>query len=316
VELAPEVSGIVSGDPLRVRQIVSNFLANAIKFTATGYVALNATRLHRERADVVRIEVRDSGPGLDAATSARLFKPFTQGDQSTTRRFGGTGLGLSICHELATLMGGLVGVNSFPGDGSTFWAELPLPRVAPEATLLPPDITAALPAGTATLANCRVLMVEDNAVNMMIAVALLERWGVHVGQAHDGLDAVAAVQRAAVAGQPYDAVLMDVQMPVMSGHEATRALREAGYRLPIIALTAAALVSEREAALQAGMNDFLTKPIDAHKLQATLLRWCGCADAGLADTPVDALSTAARPGAAHVHEPAEPDERREAGSQV
>ena len=315
VELAPDVSGIVSGDPLRVRQIVSNFLANAIKFTATGYVALKATRLQRERADVVRLEVRDSGPGLDAATSARLFKPFTQGDQSTTRRFGGTGLGLSICHELATLMGGLVGVNSFPGDGSTFWAELPLPRVSPDAALLPPDITAALPTGS--LANCRVLMVEDNAVNMMIAVALLERWGVHVGQAHDGLDAVAAVQRAAVGGHPYDAVLMDVQMPVMSGHEATRALREAGYRLPIIALTAAALVSEREAALQAGMNDFLTKPIDAHKLQATLLRWCGCDQASLAQAPASAGNEdTTRPASGPVGEAAKPDQLREAGSQV
>lgn len=312
VALAPEVSGVVSGDPLRVRQIVSNFLANAVKFTANGYVGLTARRLHGERADVVRIEVRDTGPGLDAATSARLFKPFTQADQSTTRRFGGTGLGLSICHELATLMGGSVGVNSFPGDGSTFWAELPLPRAAPEAAAPAPDASA-LPPGS--LANCRVLMVEDNPVNMMIAVAMLERWGVEVGQAHDGLDAVAAVQRAAVGGHPYDAVLMDVQMPVMSGHEATRALREAGHRLPIIALTAAALVSEREAALQAGMNDFLTKPIDAHKLQATLLRWCRPEAARHADAPGAVLrAIQAHAAGSSAGGPAEPDPRREARS--
>jgi signal transduction histidine kinase/CheY-like chemotaxis protein len=318
VSLTAEVSGMVSGDPLRVRQIVSNFLANAIKFTANGYVGLNAARLNGERGDVVRIEVRDSGPGLDAATSARLFKPFTQADQSTTRRYGGTGLGLSICHELATLMGGSVGVNSFLGDGSTFWAELPLPPVAPEAVVTAPEARR-LPAGS--LKNCHVLMVEDNPVNMMIAVALLERWGVHVGQAHDGLDAVAAVQRAAVGGRPYDAVLMDVQMPVMSGHEATRALREAGYLLPIIALTAAALVSEREAALQAGMNDFLTKPIDAHKLQATLLRWCRPEGAGIADAPGTLAaagpdSAAAAAGTVPAEAPPEPDWRQQAPSRV
>jgi len=125
-----------------------------------------------------------------------------------------------------------------------------------------------------------VLMVEDNPVNMMIAVAMLERWGVVVAQAQDGREAVAEVHVAAAAGRPFDAVLMDVQMPVMSGHEATRALRVsvAGRDLPIIALTAAALVTERDTALEAGMNDFLTKPIDAEKLRTTLLRWCSRPD--------------------------------------
>ena len=126
------------------------------------------------------------------------------------------------------------------------------------------------------LEGARVLMVEDNPVNMMIAVAMLERWGVEVAQAHNGSEAVAAVHEAAAASRPFDAVLMDVQMPVMSGHEATRALRAGvvGRDLPIIALTAAALVTERDEALAAGMNDFLTKPIDAERLHATLLRWC------------------------------------------
>ena len=118
-------------------------------------------------------------------------------------------------------------------------------------------------------------MVEDNAVNMLIAVAMLQSWGVQVVEAGDGLQALAAVQHSAAVGAPFDAVLMDVQMPVMSGHEATHELRRAGQRLPVIALTAAALVTEREAALASGMDDFLTKPIDADKLQATLLRWCG-----------------------------------------
>ncbi len=260
--------GHVRGDPLRVRQIVTNFLTNAIKFTERGQVHIHARRLDAER---VRIEVRDSGPGIEPAVLRELFKPFTQADQSTTRRYGGTGLGLSICRELATLMGGQVGVDSEPGRGSQFWAVLPLP---PQA--LPPAVApaAAHSSASTSLAGARVLMVEDNAVNMMIAVAMLQSWGVHVEQASDGREAVAAVQRHAAAGRPFDAVLMDVQMPVMSGHEATRALRnlDAGRELPVIALTAAALVTEREEALRAGMDDFLTKPIDADKLHATLLR--------------------------------------------
>ena len=262
-------SGVL-GDPLRVRQIVTNFLSNALKFTASGSVQLLA---RRDAAGLVRIEVRDSGPGIDAPSLQRLFKPFTQADESTTRRFGGTGLGLSICRELALLMGGQVGVDSEVGQGSCFWVVLPLPPCElPQLQPLAPS----LPGGLASLAGTRVLMVEDNAVNMMIAVAMLQGWGVHVVQAADGAQAVTAVQHSAAMGAPFDAVLMDVQMPVMSGHEATRALRQldAGRHLPIIALTAAALVSERDEALRAGMDDFLTKPIDADKLLAALLRSC------------------------------------------
>jgi CheY-like chemotaxis protein len=167
-------------------------------------------------------------------------------------------------------MGGTVGVHSQPGAGSTFWARLPLPPV--QATEGGPA-----PADEGRLEGARVLLVEDNAVNMVIAVAMLERWGVQVEQAENGSFAVAAVQSAADAGQPFDAVLMDVQMPVMSGHEATRALRDcdAGRRVPVIALTAAALVTERDEALASGMNDFLTKPIDAERLRSTLVRWAG-----------------------------------------
>jgi|CXWL01.1.fsa_nt_gi PAS domain S-box-containing protein len=267
-EIDPAVEGTVTGDPLRVRQIVSNLLTNALKFTEQGHVHVRARRVATALGGRVRIEVRDTGLGLDEATRARLFKPFTQADQSTTRRYGGTGLGLSICRELATLLGGEVGVDSQLGVGSTFWAELPLPPGGDLAQPVPP-------AGNGGLHGARVLMVEDNPVNMMIAVAMLERWGVAVEQAEDGREAVAAVQQASADGRPFDAVLMDVQMPVMSGHEATRTLRalEVGRTLPIIALTAAALVSEREEALNCGMNDFLTKPVDADKLHATLVRW-------------------------------------------
>ena len=264
VEVDAALPDTVRGDAQRVRQILANFITNALKFTAHGSVTLSARPLGGDR---LRLAVSDTGPGIDDALRQRLFTPFTQGDASITRRFGGSGLGLAICHELAALMGGEVGVDSQPGQGSRFWAELPLPPSA-----LPAVPPAAAVEGQ--LAGTRVLMVEDNVVNMMIAVAMLQNWGVQVTQASDGREAVAAVQRGAGNGQPFDAVLMDVQMPVMSGHEATRVLRqmEAGRHLPIIALTAAALVTEREEALRAGMDDFLTKPIDADRLRAALLQ--------------------------------------------
>ncbi|MFT3818771.1 MAG: PAS domain S-box protein [Rubrivivax sp.] len=272
LQLEPGSEGIVRGDPLRVRQIVGNYLSNAVKFNQRGEVRLRAQR----SGERVRIEVHDSGDGIAPEVQARLFRPFTQADESTTRRFGGTGLGLSICRELAHLMGGEVGVRSEPGVGSCFWAELPLPPLAAPAAPAPVP-PAAASAAADRLRGAHVLMVEDNAVNMLIAVAMLERWGVAVGQAADGEEAVQQVEQAAAEGRPYDAVLMDLQMPVMSGYEATRALRAraAGRSVPIIALTAAALVSEREQALADGMDDFLTKPIDAERLSATLARWVG-----------------------------------------
>ena len=256
----------VRGDAVRVRQILSNFITNALKFTERGHVRIEATQTETGR---VRLAVSDTGPGVDAQTQALLFTPFSQGDTSTTRRFGGTGLGLSICRELAQLMGGTVGLQSTPGYGSIFWAELPLPGSAPSPR---PASTEA--SDIARLRGARVLMVEDNPVNMMIAVAMLEHWGVQVMQAGDGRAAVDAVQAAARDGQPFDVVVMDVQMPIMGGHEAARELRRHfdAATLPILALTAAALVSERDDALAAGMNEFLTKPIDANKLRHALAR--------------------------------------------
>jgi PAS domain S-box-containing protein len=259
---------VVVGDPVRLRQILGNYLSNALKFTHEGEVVLRMRALPGDR---VRFEVQDTGPGIDDATRERLFHPFTQADDSAARRFGGTGLGLSICRELAQLMGGSVGVMSEPGNGSVFWAELLLPAAGDGiASASQVDAHAEAPA----LLGAHALVVEDNPVNMMICVALLEQQGLRVEQADSGQRALDAVERAQAAGDPFDVVLMDVQMPGMSGHEATRRLRERydATELPIIALTAAALASEREQAFEAGMNDFLTKPIEPAQMLRALSR--------------------------------------------
>ena len=267
----PALPVVVWGDATRIRQIVGNFVSNAVKFTEHGSVRIEASRV---RGDALRLAVSDTGIGIDVDAQRRLFQPFSQADQSTTRRYGGTGLGLSICRELARLMGGQVGVRSAPGAGSEFWAELPLAPVDESQT----QPALADEAGQLrVLRGARVLVGEDNPVNMMVTQALLEQWGVLVVQAADGVAVVEAVLQAERDGQPFAAILMDVQMPRLSGHAAARALHESlGERAPpIIALTAAALVSEREEALRAGMREFLTKPVHAERLRNVLAYWVG-----------------------------------------
>jgi PAS domain S-box-containing protein len=261
----------VVGDANRIRQIIGNFVSNAIKFTERGQVRIHASP---QPGPLVRLAVLDTGIGIDAQTQPRLFQPFSQADQSTTRRYGGTGLGLSICRELARLMGGQVGLSSSLGVGSEFWVELPLPAVH-WADIRP--VVAAEADDIRVLQGARVLIGEDNAVNMMIASGLLQQWGVQVGQAVDGVAVVEAALQADRDGMPFDAVLMDLQMPRLSGHAAARELRERlGERAPpIIALTAAALVSERDEALRAGMCEFLTKPVNTERLRSVLAHCVG-----------------------------------------
>ncbi|OYV01565.1 MAG: hypothetical protein CFE45_04290, partial [Burkholderiales bacterium PBB5] len=267
LEVAPEVPGLVLGDAVRVRQILANYLSNALKFSEQGTVQV---QLRCAGADRLRLSVTDHGAGLTPEVQAQLFRPFTQADASATRRHGGSGLGLAICRELALHMDGQVGVCSQPGQGACFWAELRLPTVAHAAGTEPPPS----PAQLARLRGQRALVVEDNPVNRLLAVTLLESWGLQVLQAEDGQQALDAVARARQQGQPVQLVLMDLQMPVMDGHAATRALRRlySPAQLPIVALSAAALTSERDHALAEGMNDFLTKPVDPARLQATLVQ--------------------------------------------
>ena len=253
----------VRGDPVRLRQILANYLSNALKFTAQGQITL---RLSKTSAGSTRIEVRDSGPGVSAEVSARLFRPFVQADGSTTRRFGGTGLGLSICRELATRMGGSLGVDSDGEHGSTFWAELPLAGAAAA-----PDTASA--ANTAvSLAGLQVLVAEDNPVNMLIVCAMLERLGATPFQAEDGAQ---ALDVALAHADTLHVVLMDLHMPLVDGLEATRRLlaEPRTAHLPILALSAAALDTEREAARTAGMVGFIAKPVIAAELLSALLPW-------------------------------------------
>jgi PAS domain S-box-containing protein len=261
LDVAADVPVHVRGDALRVRQIVANFVSNALKFTARGRITLRAQAAHGG----VRFAVSDTGIGLTPEVQARLFQPFTQADESTTRRFGGTGLGLSICRELAHLLGGEVGVDSTPGEGSTFWAQLPLQAAAPARSAA----QAAPRPQSAPLAGLRVLLVEDNAVNMLIADSFLTGWGAAVVQATDGRQAVDIVDREPAA---VDVVLLDMHMPIMSGYEALAELRTrySKTQLPVVALTAAALLSEQERCMALGADGFVTKPIDADKLLETL----------------------------------------------
>ncbi len=272
VRLDPALPAWVQGDALRLRQVLVNLLHNALKFTASGQVSLQARVVPAPEgtaAPWVRFEVHDTGPGIAPEARARLFQPFTQADQSITRRYGGSGLGLSISRELVQLMGGRIGVDSTPGQGSCFHLTLPLP-----AAPAPPAAAEAAGQQDAVLQGVRAMLVEDNAVNMVIGVSLLEHWGLVVTQAEDGHQALQALDAAAAAGQPIQVVLMDVQMPGLSGYDTTRALRQRwpAAQLPVIALTAAALTSERDRAAACGMTDFITKPVDPARLREALLR--------------------------------------------
>jgi PAS domain S-box-containing protein len=258
--IAPEVPQRVRGDPVRLRQILANYLSNALKFTPRGQVELAVRPLANGR---VRFTVTDTGVGVAPAARERLFRPFTQADSSTTRRFGGTGLGLSICRELALRMGGEVGVESSE-RGSAFWAEVTL-KV--EAAAVPAP--GAHDAATLPLAGLRVLVAEDNPVNMLIVGAMLQRLGALVTEAGDG---AAAVETALARAREIDAVLMDLHMPLVDGLAATRQLRsdKRTAALPVFALSAAVLERDRREAEAAGMNGFVTKPVAEGELLRTL----------------------------------------------
>ncbi|MGM0913485.1 MAG: ATP-binding protein [Pseudomonadota bacterium] len=264
------------GDPARLRQVLLNLVANAVKFTDEGWVILEATL---EDADTLRLEVRDSGCGIPAEQRERIFEPFRQGDASTARRFGGTGLGLAISRRLVEAMGGSIDMRSEPGVGSRFWCLLPL---VPAAEPLQEAAAGRLEPGRPQ--GARLLVVEDNPVNQRVAQAMLERLGCRVSLAESGEEALALTRR-----HSFDLIFMDVQMPDMDGLEVTRRLRQRhGWpaTVPIVAMTAGGPGGERARCLAAGMNGYLTKPLLQEALLEVLRRHLG----GSALAPTLAMS--------------------------
>jgi PAS domain S-box-containing protein len=270
VEMADDLPIAVQGDATRLGQILTNLLVNAVKFTDRGGVTLRVTQLlETPGVTTLRFLVRDTGIGISPAAQAHLFAPFSQADASITRRYGGTGLGLSIVKSLAELMGGKISMESTPGVGSAFSVDLKFVPTAPELLAVPQNF-AETPQRQA-LADVRILLVDDSDINLDVTKRILELHGAELQLANNGLEACDRLR-----AQPYDfdVVLMDVQMPLLDGYQATRYIRaELGLvDLPVIALTAGALSSERQRAVAAGMDDFIIKPFDAPTLISTILR--------------------------------------------
>jgi CheY-like chemotaxis protein len=264
------------GDPGRIRQVLTNLCDNAIKFTQQGGVTVRAST-SKQGADghEIEISVSDTGVGIPAHKQQLIFAAFSQADSSTTRQFGGTGLGLTISSRLVGLMGGRIWVESTVGQGSTFHFSLPLGHSDETNMPITPPHPAAPVAPAPLLSQpqraLKVLLVEDHAINQLLATSLLKKWGHTVVLARDGQEAVDIFPTA-----QWDVVLMDMQMPVMGGLEATaliRAHEPHGRRTPIIAVTANAMESDREACANAGMDDFLSKPINSAALQTMLARY-------------------------------------------
>lgn len=268
VEQSGTIPTTIIGDQVRLSRILNNLLSNAVKYTEQGSITLRA---HGEKSSesektIVRFTVRDTGPGMDRSKVSTLFQPFVQGDSSLTRKHGGTGLGLAIVKSIVSQMGSHVEVDTAPGKGSAFSFEVAFDSASEEET----DRRLAY-RQVPSLAGKRLLLVEDNEINRIVAQKILFRAGAAIEPAENGLAALATIETGA---DRFDAIIMDLQMPEMDGHEATRKIRESfsAEELPIIALTAHAHGAERERCLNEGMNDYLTKPIDPDVMVATIAR--------------------------------------------
>ncbi|MFH2053056.1 MAG: transporter substrate-binding domain-containing protein [bacterium] len=293
VGLDPGLPPAVVGDPGALEQVLGQLLSNAVKFTTCGGILLRmASRSLDSRRLEIEVAVEDSGEGVSPERRDAIFEAFTQGDSSSTRRHGGTGLGLAICRDLVQLMGGEIGLEARQGGGSVFRFTVvvdPAPRLEPVSPETPEPLPSTAPAsepasrGPWDPSGHRILIVEDNALNQRVVALLLKKWGYDFDIAENGRIAVSAHAREA-----FSAILKDCQMPEMDGFAATAAIRNqepADRRIPIIALTAGAFMADRESCLDAGMDDYLTKPVDAPLLQRTLRRWIE-APSRPADAPV------------------------------
>ena len=276
LEVTPQAQGWRYGDEVRLRQVISNLLANALKFTEAGSVT---ARIDAE-GDVLKVSVTDTGLGIAADRAPRLFEKFVQADASTTRRFGGTGLGLAICRDILTLMGGAIDFTSHPGEGSCFSFTVPLPRTEAPSAVAPeeadPQFDDAL----------RVLVADDNPTNRLVIRTLLEQVGIEIVAVDSGTAAIEAWEAGA-----WSAILMDIHMPGMDGLEATQRIRAREQvlgraRIPIIAVTASVLSHETDAYFAAGMDDFIAKPIELSRLLSILQ---DCLNRGAGDSPTEAV---------------------------
>jgi CheY-like chemotaxis protein/HPt (histidine-containing phosphotransfer) domain-containing protein len=264
VDIDTRLATSLSGDSMRIRQILLNYIGNAIKFTPRGKITVSAKILEEKDRDcLVRFDVQDTGIGMGTKEIANLFQAFHQSDASTTRNYGGTGLGLAISKQLAELMGGEVGVKSRPGQGSTFWFTAWLGRSTNKAALMKDPVAS----DPALIHGAAILLVEDNTFNQMVAKDLLEEAGAVVIIANNGQEALDSLRQ-----KRFDCVLMDIQMPVMDGLEATRQIRAdpALAAMPVIGLTANAGPKDQANCFKAGMNSFLSKPIDPASLLSVL----------------------------------------------
>ena len=273
--VSPELPEFLRGDAHRLRQVLTNLAGNALKFTARGEIGLDASlESQGDGAATVRFTVTDTGIGIRPDRVAAVFSPFTQADDSSTRKYGGTGLGLAICKQLVEMMGGTIGVDTREGRGSTFWFTAVFKLASPsrppnqrtvERLGTPPGVTRAV-------RDARILVAEDNATNREVALAQLRKLGYEATAVSNGAEAVEAVRHGS-----YELVLMDCEMPVMDGFEATRQIRglsrPGSPGIPIVALTADAMADDRDRCLRAGMNDYLAKPVDLARLSDVLARW-------------------------------------------
>jgi PAS domain S-box-containing protein len=277
ITIAPDVPSWVNGDPTRLRQILLNLLSNALKFTASGRVGVTVRCEPQTGSDLLRFEISDTGMGIAAESQHLLFEKFSQVDRSDARKFGGSGLGLAISRRLAEAMSGTIGVTSEVGAGSVFWFTAQLP-----ATEAPTGSASAAGRRTNVVAR-RILLVDDNPLNQIVARVMLEKDGHDVVVVADGLAALAAVQE-----QSFDLVLMDMQMPVMDGMEATRRIRGLDTlvgNIPIVALTANVMAEEIAGCREAGMNDHLAKPIDRDLLRQMIATWTSPAESSAERSP-------------------------------
>ena len=285
--IAPEARTIARLDPTRVRQVLINLIGNAIKFTETGSITIVVTkRTMAEGVPCLRFDVMDTGVGIDPEVRDRIWQPFLQADLSTTRKFGGSGLGLSISKQLVEMMGGHIDCESQPGRGTTFWFEIPYEAMKTVSLTAPrpdpmeisaPSRNLIFPVGV-----YRVLVAEDNPVNQMVVVRMLELCGVDVDVANNGVEALEKLQTT-----KYHLVLMDCAMPEMDGFEATKRLRQlvnsvSPTSVPVVAVTANAMAGDRERCLDAGMDDYLAKPISRAELADKLRYWLGTERGSLA----------------------------------